>query len=216
MIDFLFEGVDLSKKAELLSAIKIKSKQFHKGDVIVSEGEKCQSIMEIEKGSVYAKNIFYDGHETIIRKLSKKSVFGEALIFSSNPFYKADFICETDTKINEILIKDILFLTSKNEEVKINLIKKISDNLIDLNNRIKILSKRTIQAKISEYLYLEYLKTGNMTFDIIYNKTELANLLNVERPSFSRKISEMIQKGIIKNTNKSYEILDLEEIMKKI
>jgi Mn-dependent DtxR family transcriptional regulator len=48
------------------------------------------------------------------------------------------------------------------------------------------------------------------------SKTNLAALLNVERPSLSFEVKKLIREGVIKNKNKDYTILDLNKILKEI
>ena len=65
-------------------------------------------------------------------------------------------------------------------------------------------------------LYTEYKRTNATSFLIQYTKTELAALLNVERPSLSFELSKLQSEGIIANQNKLYTIIKLNELIKYI
>jgi CRP-like cAMP-binding protein len=57
-------------------------------------------------------------------------------------------------------------------------------------------SKRSVRQKIYSYL-LEQEFRGGKTFNIPHNKTDLADLLFVDRSSVTRCLSQMKKEGII-------------------
>ncbi len=213
-MDFLFK--DVLNKDELLSNIKITTKNFLKGEVIFNEGTSCNNLTYIKYGTVVAKNTYYDGHENIIRVLTEKNTIGESLMFSTTPIYKADFVADSRVTVEIIDYNDILKLINKSNKINLNLYRKISDQLISINDHLKILNQKTVNAKICLFLYLEYQKNKQITFTIPFNKSELALYLNVERPTLSKEISKLISNNIISNCGHSYGIVDLKFLEKSI
>ena len=72
------------------------------------------------------------------------------------------------------------------------------------------------KSGICYYLYNEYIKQGKRTFKLNISKTDLAAMLNIERPSLSFEIKKLINEGIIENKNRDYTILSLEGLMAEI
>lgn len=211
----LFKNIPAFEKEALLKNIKIKSNSYLRDEVIVSENDLCESIKYVKKGLVVAKNIYYDGHETIIKVILPGDSFGEALLYSSNPYYKATFVSEANTVI-ETLTKDDLEYLLENKTIMKNYINSISDSLVLLNNHIKILNQKSVKGRLCLFLYYEYLKTKATTFTINLNKTELAQFLNAERPTLSKELHELINQGIIANVGYSYTIIDINKIQEQI
>lgn len=212
MIPYLFNNISDDEKKRLEKLVTISQSNYLRDETIVFENDLCNSIKLVKIGTVVAKNTYYDGHENIIKVINANDTFGEALIFSSNPYYKATFIATNRVTIESISIDDINKLIKANPTVNINLFKRISDSLIVLNNHIKILNKKTIRGRLLLFLYYEYKKRNATTFTIGFNKTELADFLNVERPSLSRELSILIKEGIIANKNHTYTIINLKKI----
>ncbi len=213
-MDFLFTGLTNEQKVFYLSKIKITTKTFLRNEVIFSENETCNHIAFINTGSVTAKRYFSDGHESIIRVLSNNDTIGEALIFSNDNTYKASFISDTKSLVSFIKYDDIILLIKDNSTIALNLLNKISNSLVSVNNQLKILSKRNVRSKLCEFLHLEAIKNNSKIFTISSNKTELALLLNVERPTLSKEIKSLIDEQIISNVGYAYTIIDYKKLEK--
>lgn len=208
----LFNNVTDEEKKELIKKIKPIKKEYFRGEKIFLENDLCSSIAIIKRGVIKATQSFSDGHEKIIRILYTGEIIGLSLIFSSNPFYKASFCCESLTTIVLISKEDLLMLMNDHYRIKLNVLSYISDYSIKLSDHIKLLSYKTIREKLCAFLYSEYKIKAASSFVIPYTKTELAAFLNVERPSLSFELSKLIQDGIIANQNKLYTIIDLEKL----
>lgn len=206
----LFTGLDKTNILKDSTTVEYK-----KDDIILRENDICSSVAIINSGSVSAIQYFSDGRYNIIRILNENDVIGLNLIFSSNPIYKANFICNTKTNITYIKKEILLNLMQSNPILLNNILTLISNSAVVLNDQIKLLSFKTIRSKLCYFLYNEYKKNGP-TFKIKYTKTELAALLNVERPSLSYELSKLIKENIISNTNKEYTILDINKINQSI
>lgn len=208
----LFNNISENEKNKLLKSITLIKKEYFRGEKIFSEGDLCSSIAIVNRGVIKASQSFTDGHDNIIRVITQNEIIGLSLIFSSNPFYKASFYCDTLTTLTLISKDDLLKLMHKNHTFCMNLLAEMSNYAIKLNEHIKLLSHKTIKARLCYYLYSEYLKNEQTTFIISHTKTELAALLNVERPSLSYELSKLINDGIIANQNKLYTIIDIKKL----
>ncbi len=212
----IFTNINPNIKNELLKHIKLITKEYFRGEKIFLENELCSSIAIIKRGVIKAVQNFEDGHEKIIRILNPNEIIGLSLIFSSNPFYKASFYCETLSTIQFIDKQDLLYLMEQNNQIKSNILSLISDYSNKLSDHIKLLSYKTIRQKLCAFLYNEYKRTKATSFLILYTKTELASFLNIERPSLSLELSKLIKEGIIANQNKLYTIILLKKLEKEL
>lgn len=79
-----------------------------------------------------------------------------------------------------------------------------------LNKKVEYLSIKTLRGKISTYLLDEYNKTGQKTFQLNLNRNELADFINVSRPSLSRELCKMRDEGIIDFHSTAIKILDFD------
>ena len=81
--------------------------------------------------------------------------------------------------------------------VKGNLIDTLLASNRQLMRKLDLLSCRSMREKVLMYLHEESRRAHASTFDIPYNRQELADLLCIERSALSRELSRMQAEGII-------------------
>lgn len=72
---------------------------------------------------------------------------------------------------------------------------------------MEYISKKTIKEKLLAYLSSEAMKAGSPTFNIPFNRQELADFLSVDRSALSSEISRLQKKGIISCRKNAFTIL---------
>jgi CRP-like cAMP-binding protein len=213
---YLFDNVSDYKRKELLKNVHFQTKTYKKGECIFNESDLCNYIGFIKKGSVVAKNIMDDNHEISIRELNQSDSFGEGLIFSKNPTFKATFISREDSEITYISKEDLLYLFKENQTIMLNVFEKLNRESQLHMKHIKLLSLKNVKSKVACYFYLKAKETNNNTFNITLNKTEIASYLNIERPTFSKELNYLIKERIISYSHKVYTILNQEALLERI
>ena len=179
-------------------------KQYKKYDAIKNEGEVCDSIGFILKGSIYISTILSNYSEFVITKLEENDLFGESLIFSRKNTYPGSVYASSNCTVAFIKKDKFLELISIDDYFEIYYLEYLSSIFIELQKRLKILSQPTIGEKFLYYIRIESKKKGN-NFAEIKSITDVALYLNVPRPSLSRAISDLIDEGrIIKDKKKYY------------
>ena len=78
---------------------------------------------------------------------------------------------------------------------------------IELNQKIEIMSKRTIREKLIMFLEIQRNIAHSKKFIIPYNRETLAHYLGVDRSAMSRELSKMRDAGLIKFKKNEFEIL---------
>jgi CRP-like cAMP-binding protein len=94
-----------------------------------------------------------------------------------------------------------------------NTLKIISNRALMLNRRIEHLSARSVRGKVSRYLMDLYNQNGQPSLTIPMKRHELADYLNIPRPSLSRELGDLRDTGIIEFSGpniKLKKVFDLE------
>ena len=78
---------------------------------------------------------------------------------------------------------------------------------VDFHRRIEITSKRTTREKLMAYLLNQSKLAGKSSFDIPFDRQELADYLEVDRSGLSAEISRLRQEGIIENRKNHFKLL---------
>ena len=191
---------------------KIETKTYEANHILFQEGDECLGLYHIKSGQGIIKNIYFDGNESIIRYINPGDVIGDILLFSNHSHFPATIIAKTKLTIEFIKKDDLLEIIKNDSKIAFLLLNKISSQAFDLNNRVKLLSKRSIRSKICYYLLNIYKEKNSLTFTLEYNKEQWADILNIERPSLSRELIKLKKEGIIDYYSKTIKIIDIERL----
>ncbi len=173
---------------EELTLFKIST--YKKGDIIFHENDKCNYTFIILEGEIKIVSYSLNGDENIISIHKKNDIFANALIFSSNPYFLGDIICNTNSKILSISKSNLIKILQTNKQFLINYINVISEKTINLNIRTKLLGHKNIRSRIIYYFEINHYK-------IPKNISKMSKELILPRPSVSREIHKMINENII-------------------
>ncbi len=205
----LFENIsdiNIRKIKRFLMASTIK---YPKGVNILSNVNKDDFIAIIDTGSVQFITTDYNGNKSIIEDISEGGMFS-SLTF---PIHNEEVSCITKdiTEItyieyNSITNDEIIKTDSYIIFIK-NLIKIMSDQVSEKNDRIELLTKRTTRDKLVDYFKNEEKKRGTKTFTLPISFTELANYLSVDRSAMTREISYLKDDGLIKTNGRKITLL---------
>ena len=182
---------DFKIKTCLLDLIKDSEKKFFRfenlsrGQIIFHENEECQELGLIIKGEVVISSYTYHGEEIVYNLLKENDVFGNNLIFSSDPHYRGNIIVNKPSKVAFITRQSLLTLLRQNESFLTSYLQVQSDFGKRLNATIKLLSFSTAEER---FLYYLFLNNNRLNFS---NVTSLAKEVFVKRETLSRLLSKL-------------------------
>ncbi|MBQ7276957.1 MAG: Crp/Fnr family transcriptional regulator [Bacilli bacterium] len=187
----------------LINNIKGIIKTYNKGDIVFNENDECKYISLVINGeiTIHTSSILYN--DFLISKIKDGDLFGVNLLFSDKPFYLGTVEATKATTLKLILKQDYINYVRDNIE---SFLSATSNKYIQLQQRIKILSQKSIREKILFYL----VNRSNLLHSNIIpipKKEELAKYLNVERPSLSRELSNLKRDGFIDYDRKTIKLL---------
>lgn len=183
------------------SGIKYDEIHADKNETIFFEGDTCDHISIIIKGKINIVSYFSDGKEIIYNALNGGEMFGNNLIFSSEPFYRGDVVAIENTEIAYISKEELLKALQNNPEFLEAYLKQQSDFSKRLNFKIKLLM---ISGAEDRFLYYLTFNKGQISYKSV---TKLAKELYLTRESLSRTIYKLEKKAIIKIENKTITLI---------
>ena len=175
---------------------KTQIKKLTKGEILYSEGDVCEYIGIIKSGHLQIVSYLEDGKEIIYNDLDKNKIFGNNLIFSSNPFYRGDIIAKQDTEVCLISKKVLLELFKENQDFLVAYLEEQSNFGKQLNLQIKLLTFNNVKDRV---LYFLSINKNTIKYKSI---TDLANKLFLSRESVSRELHKLANEKIIKISGK--------------
>ena len=198
-----FENITPKNKEKLLRSLEANTHTFKPGTTILGASRNENLLGIIVYGYIQIIKTDYNGNITIIEKLEDNAIFGNMISNISNVEYQV--ITKEETKIILIdydrLLNNLRQNSSYYQFIQ-NILKIISIKIHENNQRIEILTEKTIRNKLLKYF--EVLKPSNIT-KIIYlpfTYTELAEYLSVDRSALMREIKNLKDEGIIETKDK--------------
>lgn len=212
----LFHGIKRDEIITLLHCLTPKIHSCGKNECIVNAGDTIDKFGIVLEGEAAVLKENADGNRVILSLIKKGDLFGEMLVFSSNKIWPVTVRVESSCKILFLTNSDLIARCGNNCSWHItllqNFMKILSDKALILNKKVQYLSIKSIRGKICTYLLEQYINTGKNTINLPLNRSELADFLNVSRPSMSREMCEMRDEGIIDFHLSNFRIKDIEAL----
>ncbi|MBD7911558.1 MULTISPECIES: Crp/Fnr family transcriptional regulator [Clostridium] len=210
----LFKNMKEEKIEEIISKITYHEREYHRGEVIAHEDEKCNSLGLIISGCIEIIRLYSSGKSITIQKLGVGDVFGEALVFSSHGNYPATIEAVEKTNIIFINKEEVLKLCLEEKLILENFMTLLSDKVFMLNGKIKSISFKSLKQRVINYLIQKSRTQKSLVIKLKDSKESIAAYLGMPRPSLSRELIKLRDEELItfdRNTITILNIDDLEE-----
>ncbi len=212
----LFNGINDDELLTMLNCIQPRIVSYKKNDYIALAGEKFNSIGIIAQGEASISKDNAAGNRVVMAILKAGDMFGEMLVFSKVSAWPANVQAQNSCTVffiqREKIIGECEKMCTWHRTLIQNMLVIISERALMLNKKLEYLSIKSIRGKLSKFFLEESKKTGNLTFMLSMNRNELADFLNVSRPSMSREMCLMRDEGIIDFHLSSIKILNIEAL----
>ena len=203
-----FYNIDEIDKEQLLKQLETVTFEFPKNNTILEKIKNDNFLGIIIDGLVQIIKTDYNGNRTIIEELSENSMFGSRISSLSNKEYS--IITKEDTRIIIIDYDQILRcnINSKyyNQFIK-NLLDITINSVNSKNERIEILTKKTIRNKLLEYFRIVSSKNNSRNIYLPFTFTDLADYLAIDRSAMTRELKYLKEEGFIEIKNKRITLL---------
>lgn len=205
----LFNGITSKNKRKLIRLLEANTMNFKKDESILKYIVTENIIGVILDGYAQIVKTDYNGNRTLIEELYEDNVFGSLISSLKNKEY--DVITKEDTKILFIDYDNILNCTKNNALFYVqflkNLLTIVTNRIEEKNERIEILTKKSIRNKLLEYFSIISKKHGSKYIYLPFNFTDLADYLAVDRSAMSRELKYLKEEGFIEVKGKRITLL---------
>ena len=141
-------------------------------------------------------------------------MFGEGIVCTVKRISPVTVIVKEDAKVLFIPYEKIIKSCGNSCIFHISLIQNmmlvLGEKNVNLNRKLELLTLKGMREKIASYLLNESNERGSKMFQIMLNRTELADYLNVSRTSMCRELARMKEEGLIDFYGNSFKLLNKE------
>ncbi|ACL75714.1 Crp/Fnr family transcriptional regulator [Ruminiclostridium cellulolyticum] len=216
----LFENFNHIQIAAILQCFSPKLYTYSKGDYIVMSGERYHGMGILVEGNGVVTKENAAGNRIMMNLIKPGSIFGEVIAFSGTEKWPSNVQAQTNCKVmfieNEMILNQCSDACTHHSQLIRNLLKSVSTRAIMLNRRVEYLSMKGINSKIASFLLEHMEKAGSKTFRLPVNRNEMAEFLNISRPSMSREMGVMRDMGIIQFQKEAIKVIDTEKLKNMI
>lgn len=196
----LFEDLTDVEISAIADSPLVSLGRWKKGEVLFSQGDTPQALFVLGKGTVTVEKIDVNGKRTIVNVFSSSgTIFGEVYLYLENHPY--DYSCVAQSQVEVLAISKSFFTSlysntsSQSRKILHNMLRILSEKAFFLNQKLLILSSRSLRQKIAYYLLLQ--KEEGDAVQLGLNRESLADYLGTTRPSLSREMMRMEEEGYI-------------------
>ena len=213
MSKYLDETRLLDFKKNLSSCVNTKRQLFYNKELILSYTPIKKKIGFITYGKANILKMDKDGNTTILRELKENDIFSNLFFQDSED----EIYIESEQETEVIFIDYYKVLKDCNKACFFhnNLVLTLFDLLVidnkQQNEKIELLSKRTVEEKILFFLKNRMNEKG--IFKVTTSYKAISEYLFVDRSNLMRELKKMEEKGIIERNNKIIIIKDSQKLM---
>lgn len=189
----LFAGLKDSELEELLSAPH-RRRVYQPGKTIMSAGDAVQSLVVLTAGQVETRMVG-DEREVVMDRLVAPCLLAPAFLFASDNAVPVEAVATEESTIWTLNREGFVRFMAAHPEVMRRFLRMISDRSRFLSEKVRTFAIKGLRNRVLDYLSLH---------GVITSVAATAEQLGVARPSLSRVLSEMVEEGIIKYSNKKY------------
>ena len=207
----LFAGIGESGLISTLTCLGAHSRHCEKGETILAEGEPARYLGIVLSGTVQIARMGYDGSRSILSKLGPSDLFAEAFACAGIEAMPADVIAAERADVLLIEAERILRPCDHpcgfHHQMIYNLMRILATKNLSFHQRAEITAQRTTRGKLMTYLTLEARQAGSRSFDIPFDRQELADYLGVDRSGLSAEIGRLRREGVLSCTRSHFSLL---------
>ena len=210
----LLEGVADQVKEAFLSMSR--TKKWARGELIVSEGDDCTSLFIVTHGVAAVQKYTSSGEFSMVRLIDPGCCFGEELVFGKKARFAYALEAVSDVTIVTVPMEQLQEMMDQYPQIRDNYLKVLFKRTCAQDQRITLLSLKTVRQKIAYYLLSLSDPKDPESVTLPVPKEVVAKYLAIPRPSFSRELSLMEKEGSIKVTGRTIDLVDLPSLRKEL
>ena len=203
----LFDSIEKDDVKKMLTCFDAKKLHFKKEAMILSNLANNTQIGIIESGSATIIRYNYNGSRTIIEKLNVGDTFGA---FSKTYTEELYVIAAEVSEVIFFNYSKLINRCKKNCEyhnkLVRNMLEVLSQKMQDYNERIEVLTKKTIRDKLLTYFNLLNKKQLTKVITLPFSLTDLADYLSIDRSAMMRELKNLKEEGLVDQKGKRIQL----------
>ncbi len=208
----LFRGMDPSDIEEMLGCLLAKECTYKKGEILFPEGSPTEQIGVVLIGRVIIELGDVWGNNSVLSSIGPGGIFAETYACIPGEPLMVNVTAAEDTEALLLNIRRVLEPCSKVCPYHVRLVRNLlalcAGKNLQLSRRVLHTGPKSIRKRLLSYFSECIKRTGSYSFDIPYNRQQLADYLSVERSALSNELSIMQRDGLIRYEKNHFDVME--------
>jgi CRP-like cAMP-binding protein len=197
----LFQGISETELASLVKCLGSTFRAYKRDEAVHLAGDFVRGIGIVVNGRVHLVKDDAWGNSNILAEISGGDMFAEAIVCGGVGLLPFTVRATADTEVMFIDFQRIVTACTSacvfHTLLIRNMIGVIARKNIMLVGKMEHITKRTTRDKLLSYLSEQSKLHRSDSFEISFNRQELADYLSVERSALSAEMSRLKAAGLI-------------------
>lgn len=192
----IFKNIDTEKFSNCLRQYNVIEKRIRKGAQLIWQGDTYSSLLVVVSGRLKGEMINKSGKTVKVEMLDVPGLIAPAILFAEDNTMPVTVCAEADCGIIKIKKEHFKKLLSCHKPLLDGYLRLISNKFLFMSQRFHQMSSLTLEEKILSYLK-KLPERGDGGHYLDQSLEELAGYFGVTRPSLSRSMINLQDKGCI-------------------
>ena len=196
----------------MLGCLLAKECTYKKGEILFPEGSPTEQIGVVLIGRVIIELGDVWGNNSVLSSIGPGGIFAETYACIPGEPLMVNVTAAEDTEALLLNIRRVLEPCSKVCPYHVRLVRNLlalcAGKNLQLSRRVLHTGPKSIRKRLLSYFSECIKRTGSYSFDIPYNRQQLADYLSVERSALSNELSIMQRDGLIRYEKNHFDVME--------
>ena len=206
----LFQGLNGKQILSMLGCLDAKLRRYAKGEYVLHAGDTVDTFGLVLEGNVLVVQEDFWGNRNIIADIGIGEVFAESYACAAGTPLGVNVVVQEPANILFLNVRRVLTLCSSACEFHSSLIRNLVAMLaaknLRMNTKLQHVTQRSTREKLLSFLSAESSRRGQASFDIPFNRQQLADYLSVDRSAMSSELCKLRDEGVLTFERNHFEL----------
>lgn len=198
----LFRGIAEEDILSMLQCLGGEERAYRRGEAILSEGDTTEKLGVVLSGRAMIEHSDVWGSNIVLGQVTPGAVFGESYACLPGEALLIHVTAAEDTRVLFINVAKALRTCGNacpfHTKLLRNLLAVCAAKSLQLSRRILHTTSKSIRGRLLSYFSDCVKRSGCYSFDIPYNRQQLADYLGIDRSAMCNELSKMQKEGLLR------------------
>ncbi len=197
----LFSGISEVEAEAMLHCLGARTAHYSKGEYLLHAGTSAPALGLVLEGRVLVVQEGFWGGRSLLAALEPGQCFAES--FACVPGASSSISVTADSRCTVLYLNAAHVLTqcprhcTHHNLLAHNLLADLAEKNLAFTEKLTHLGQRTTRGKLLSYLSAQAQKKGSDTFDLPFDRQQLADYLLVDRSGLCQELSRLRDEGLV-------------------